>query len=526
MDFITGKNFKLKKFADKNIELYLPVVIIIAGSLLRLVNLGHSPGLYFDEVLYGLDANSILKTGRDIYGHFMPLAFQSSGYYPPLYPYTLVPFLAIFGLFEWVVRLPAALAGIGSLVVFFFLTKEVFGKSRKILALTAIFMLTFLPWHIHLTRVSFLAGFGLAFLLSGTYFFIKGKKDSRYFILGALLMAASTQAHYGYKLLAPVIFLELSIFEFKNLIKKKNLLLVIIAIWAGVLVLSAVSYSKYNTNFRVIELVNRNVFTIVMEYFRSFSFNLLFINGDHYRINNPWGTGELPLVMFPYILFGLFNFFKQNRTVKVIIGSFLILTPIPSAIAGLGQHSIRNSPMILAFVLLAALGVELLLKISRWKIVFRILVFVSAFVFIIDCGNKVGYLFTKYDNEYGDLWGKNQRAAIEFTKSQGTQNIVYTDSYNVMLSYFAFAHNVSPSLLQKATLLPTNYNGLPAKNVANVYFLSIEQGIDRNYLLRLPAGTLVVDTFFYSNNPKFNVVEFDKKRMFQYIITQQANDQL
>ncbi len=519
MDFIKRKNLKLKGLADKNIGLYLPALIIIAGGLLRLVNLGHTPGLYFDEVLYGLDANSILKTGRDIYGHFMPLAFQSSGYYPPLYPYTLVPFVAIFGLWAWVVRLPAVLAGIGSLVIFFFLIKEVTGKSGKILALAATFMLAFLPWHIHLTRVSFLAGFGLAFLLSGTYFFIKGKKYSIYYILGALFVAASTQAHYGYKLLAPVIFLELSILEFKNLKKQKNSLFGIIAIWVGVILVSAVSYSKYNTNFRVTELVSNNVFTVVSEYFRSFSFNLLFINGDHYRLNNPWGSGELPLVMLPFILLGLVNFLRQNRTVKLVIGSFLILTPIPSAIAGLGQHSVRNSPMIVAFVLLAALGVEMLLKISKWKIVFRVLVFVSALIFLINTGNKMGYLFTKYDLEYGDLWGKNQRAAIEFASGQGAQNIVYTDAYNVMLSYFAFEHNVTPALLQKTTLSPASYNGLPAKNIGNAYFLSTEQGIDHNYFQNLSVGTLVVDTFFYSNNPKFNVVEIDKKQMFQYLIT-------
>lgn len=513
------KNFKLSEFCDKNTTKYLLALIVIAGSLLRLVNLGHSPGLYFDEVLYGLDANSILKTGKDIYGHFMPLAFQSSGYYPPLYPYVLVPFLAVFGLWAWVVRLPAVLAGIGSLIVFFFLIKTAIGKSGKIPALTATFILAFLPWHIHLTRVSFLAGFGLAFLLAGTYFFIRGQKDGRYYILGTLLLAASTQAHYGYKLLAPTIFIGLCIIAHKNLTKHKAAFLGIVAIWAGAILISIVSYSKYNTSFRVTELVDKNIFSISWEYFRSFSVNFLFINGDHYRLNNPWGTGELPWIMLPYILLGMIGLFRQNKTVKLIISSFLMLTPLPSAIAGLGQHSIRNSPMIIAFVFLSALGVELLLNISRWKIAFRILVFASAFIFLINTGNKAGYLFTKYDSEYGQLWGDNQRAAIEFAKRQGGHYIVFTDSYNVMLSYFAFAHKTSPALLQKTILLPISYNDLPAKNVENAYFISTEQAFDHNYFQHLPADTLVVDTLFYNNNSQFNVVKFDKQQMFQYLIT-------
>jgi len=512
-----GKKLKLPKLGSDNTNLYLVASIIFFGAVLRLVSLGHSPGLYFDEVLYGLDAYSILMTGKDIYGHFMPLAFQSSGYYPPLYPYTLLPFLAIFGLSAWVVRLPAALAGIGSLVVLYFLIKEVAGKSRKILALAATFMLAFLPWHIHLTRVSFLAIFGLAFLLSGTYFFIKGKKDNRFYILGTLLLAASTQAHYGYKLLAPVIFLELCIFEFKNFSKQKSLLLGVILIWAGAILVSAVSYSKYNTNFRVAELVNNNVFMVIREYFRSFSLNFLFINGDYYRLNNPWGTGILPLVMLPYVLLGLVGFFKQNRAVKFIIGSILIFSPMPTAIAGAGQQSVRNSPMILAFIFIAALGVELLLKISGRKIVFRSFVLVSAIIFLISSGNKVEYLFTKYDIEYGDLWGKNQRAAIEFANEQKTQNIVFTDAYNVMLNYYAFDQIVSPALLQKTTLSPTNYYGLPAKNIDNAYFLSTEQGFDRNYFKNLPAKTVIVDTFFYSDNPLFSTVKSGDKNIFQYL---------
>ena len=188
----------------------------------------------------------------------------------------------------------------GLLCLWLFSRAVITPRFILILALAATFMLAFLPWHIHLTRVSFLAIFGLAFLLSGTYFFIKGKKDNRFYILGTLLLAASTQAHYGYKLLAPVIFLELCIFEFKNFSKQKSLLLGVILIWAGAILVSAVSYSKYNTNFRVAELVNNNVFMVIREYFRSFSLNFLSINGDYYRLNNPWGTGILPLVMQVY----------------------------------------------------------------------------------------------------------------------------------------------------------------------------------------------------------------------------------
>src|SRR3990167_4572763 len=91
-------------------------VIILFASLLRLLSLNRlPPGLFLDEVLHSLDAYSLIHTGKDIYGRFLPLAFQSSGYYPPLFPYILAPFFLVLPLSTFTVRLPAALSGISAL---------------------------------------------------------------------------------------------------------------------------------------------------------------------------------------------------------------------------------------------------------------------------------------------------------------------------------------------------------------------------------------------------------------------------
>src|SRR3990167_3759072 len=93
-------------------------LIIILAAILRLANLLNlPPGLYLDEVLYGLDAYSLIHTGKDIYGHFLPLAFQSSGHYPPLFTYILAPLFLVLPLTAWVVRFLAAISGITTVVV-------------------------------------------------------------------------------------------------------------------------------------------------------------------------------------------------------------------------------------------------------------------------------------------------------------------------------------------------------------------------------------------------------------------------
>jgi len=68
---------KLKKFADSKTLL---VVIILLASFLRLYNLANvPPHLTPDEASLGYNAYSILKTGKDEYGKFMPIIFKSFG---------------------------------------------------------------------------------------------------------------------------------------------------------------------------------------------------------------------------------------------------------------------------------------------------------------------------------------------------------------------------------------------------------------------------------------------------------------
>src|SRR3989338_6436258 len=133
---------------------YLPILIILAlAAFLRLYRLtDFPPGLYSDEASYGYNAYSILTTGRDEWGKFLPLTIQSFGdYKPPMTAYLTIPSIAVFGLNEFAVRFPSALIGILSILLIYLLTKEIF-KSRSIALLVAA-LLAISPWHIHFSRM-------------------------------------------------------------------------------------------------------------------------------------------------------------------------------------------------------------------------------------------------------------------------------------------------------------------------------------------------------------------------------------
>src|SRR3990167_10691408 len=95
------------------------ILVFILGIFVYFYKLDKIPsGFYIDEALPGYNAYSILKTGKDEYGKFLPLLFRFYGSYnPPLYTYLTVFPIAAFGLSVFSVRFVSALAGLLSAIV-------------------------------------------------------------------------------------------------------------------------------------------------------------------------------------------------------------------------------------------------------------------------------------------------------------------------------------------------------------------------------------------------------------------------
>ena len=106
-------------------------LILALAAFLRFYQLGiNPPSLDWDETAEGYNAYSILKTGRDEYGKFLPVIFKSFGDYKPgLYVYVDVPFIAALGLNEVSTRLPSALAGILSVYLIYLICNKLFDKK-------------------------------------------------------------------------------------------------------------------------------------------------------------------------------------------------------------------------------------------------------------------------------------------------------------------------------------------------------------------------------------------------------------
>src|SRR5258707_180293 len=132
--------------------------IVILAAVLRLWQLGGVPAsIDWDEAALGYNGYSILLTGHDEYGSFLPIVLRSFGdYKPALYAYFTIPFIKLFDLNASAVRMTSAIAGILAVLITYFLVKELFSKglfsnlkdSASSLALLSALLLAISPWHI------------------------------------------------------------------------------------------------------------------------------------------------------------------------------------------------------------------------------------------------------------------------------------------------------------------------------------------------------------------------------------------
>jgi len=227
------------KFLKNNFVL---IVILFFASILRLYQLSSVPAsLFGDEMDLGYQAYSIFKTGRDYQGNIMPLHFHSlAEWRTPLYLYSAVPTVAIFGITPLGVRLPAVIFGVLSILGFYLLISLT--TTNKSLAITSTFLMAINPWHLQYSRAGFEVTMLLAFLTFGLYFFFKSIHNGKYLWISLFLLLLTPLIYSTAKLFTPILLLFLFVSYRKEIftLSKTNILH---TIYCSVLVGSLVSYA-------------------------------------------------------------------------------------------------------------------------------------------------------------------------------------------------------------------------------------------------------------------------------------------
>lgn len=223
--------------------------VIVLGFFLRFYQLNSYPALNADEAALGYNAYSLLQTGKDEHGNPWPIHFQSfNDYKPGLYVYIILPFVALFGLNEWAVRIPGAfLGGLTVLVVYYLVhlfirhpgldpgsdSNDGTGKrqiadqvrndvSENLFPLLAAFSLAISPWHIHFSRGAWEVNVATFFITLGLLLFLRGFKSPINLIFAVISFALSLYAYHAARIIVPLLGVGLLFIYWKQLSQLKK----------------------------------------------------------------------------------------------------------------------------------------------------------------------------------------------------------------------------------------------------------------------------------------------------------------
>ena len=366
--------------------------------LVRFYKLGQiPPSLNWDEVSNAYNAYSILKTGRDEYGSFMPLANRSfDDYKPPFYMYLNTLTVGAFGLTPFAARLPSAFFGFLSVPLVYFLTKLIFEKTTKkeLIALLSMFLFAIVPWHLQFSRVGLEANIGLFTSLAFTTLFLYGLKKYIYLTLAAFFFGAGLYSYHALRIFLPI-FLIILVYllrrEIVQIPKKFTLTLIILSI-AATLSLSiflpqkaifsrldsSSAISDENQKKELPNLATESVNNFVINkyinvgsryienYFSHFSPNFLFIKGDDNLRHHIENSGILPLFYLPILLIGLYFVSKTIDKRKSLLIIWLIIAPLPAVPVFPAPHAIRSSLMMIPMIMISAFGLHAIFSRKLW----------------------------------------------------------------------------------------------------------------------------------------------------------------
>ncbi len=473
---------------NKKIILFL--LIILIACFLRIYNLSSvPPSASLDEATIGWNAYSILQTGHDEYGYKLPVLLRAyDDYRPALYVYLVVPFIKLFGLNVFSVRMPSVLLSTFTIILSFFLAKNLFKDSKigKSIGFIAAFLLAISPWNIYVSRLGHEVNAGLFFVVLGIFLFtlsIKDKKRKWLLPLSLISFAISFYTYQSEKIFVPLIITCLIIIYLKDLIKIKKIFLLsiilgfIISIPILIASLSpqalirfkATSAFDYNNQIfqksaiKIVEdknkgdvvgqiMHNRRVVAIqffLSQYISHLNPRWIFLNSGTESFKAP-GVGLMYIWESPFILVGILSLIKNkfsNKT-KAIIFSWLGVAFIAPSIATDAPHAMRSFNLLPIPQILTGLGILELARLIKFKAFYLLLgavVLFESFYFF----NQYFYDFPKKESKPFQ-YALSKAAPFILENKNGYKKIVFSNSDNLYQSYmfYLFYSKHDPKLYQ------------------------------------------------------------------------------
>jgi len=435
---------------SKKITFLLLFLIIIIASILRLYKLGFTPpSISWDEAAVGYNAYTIAHWGRDEWGRTFPLIFKSfEDYKNPVHVYATVPFVGLFGLSELTTRLPAALFGVGNVILIYFLATALFNSS--FVGVIASFVLAISPYNIQFSRFNHELNFAVFFFSLGLLLFIKAiKGNSKLLIASFFCFGIDLLTYQSAKVVTPPLVLLLLLLNLKDLLKIKKVFLVSFLTYLLFISLFFIepellgtarlrqnpisegtveeSYLYRRSNSYFLGLTN----VIFDRYKLYFQNDFLFDSGDPLPRHSTQIVGTFykidGLFLAIGLIFLLVRMIGKREKYVIFLIAWAIIAPLPAAATSSFAHAARAMFMTISWHLIVAYGVYGVVILLRRKLLIGIFLVLIFLLMALSLGRYIKYYFEEYPEKYAIEWQYGMKQIVEDIIKNPDYYKVYVD---------------------------------------------------------------------------------------------------
>ncbi len=451
------------RIAKYNYGIFAVLIVLCFAFVIRIWNLSTNPaGFFCDEASIGVNAFSILATGNDEHGNHLPLFFQAFGEFKsPIQTYSTIPFITLFGLNEFSIRLVSVFYGVLGIIAVYLLSLEIFQKKSHYahsLSLISAVLLAISPWHIHISRVSLegLAAF-VFFTTLGLYVFLKSQNKPFLMLVSITLFAIAMYSYFPARIFIPLFGIGLAIlyYQFFFTYKKVTVLCIILLSFILTPMLlhlidtgsnrwNQVSiFSNHSHNQSIVNHITHN-------YLSHFSYDFLFTKGD---IDMPGqfitrhsvrGFGELYLFQLPLLFSGILYLFIKNKKIFGVLTVWLLLYPVGSMFTlDQSAQATRSIIGVIPFQIISSIGILGIESILRNTRITRFIIL--CFFCVIGSISFFQYMqkyFFEYPQYSSNFWGWQYGAREVVTYFADNQKqydeTIMESSFNAPEIFFKF----------------------------------------------------------------------------------------
>jgi 4-amino-4-deoxy-L-arabinose transferase-like glycosyltransferase len=349
------------------------IAVVVLGFVLRVLHLGRLPnGLFCDEAANGLDAWSLLTTGRSLHGEAWPLFLQHHGidWVEPLYTWSLIPSVALLGRTALAVRLPAALAGALTLLAVWLLVRCLAGGRT---ALFAAALTALSPWHLVLSRVGYRGILLPLAMVLAAWLFVSGIEAPRWrWPLAGLALGVALWTYSVARAFVPLALVALLLAYARPVraalrdraARRAALLAALVLVALAAPLYGAALWGTANARFDEISIFAhpRPVARLAMNLLLQLDPLFLFLDGDADPRAGIGGFGQGLAALAPLVLWGAWRA-RRDRGARLALLLFGAGAVPPALTASGVPHALRGIGSAPWLEVLAAIG---LAEMLRW----------------------------------------------------------------------------------------------------------------------------------------------------------------